>query len=168
MGKHKKHRSKYSRNYDEVNEGNDLNVNNLSSILGNIDINQIASLLNTTGILDNFAGNQADQDVSSAAQRESNADGSNGIDFLQLLNQANNLNSMIVNNEENANEKGRNKHGKDKGNKGREMKENYMEGSPQGTDDAVVMLLNAIKPMVNMERAQIIDKIVDLYIQGKI
>ena len=168
MGKHRKHKSKYSKNYDEVNGGSDLNVNNLSSILGNIDINQIASLLNRTGILDNFAGNQADQDVSNTAQREINTDGINGIDFLQLLNQANNLNNMIMNNEENIDEKDRNKHSKDKENKGKEIEENYMDGLPQITDDPVVMLLKAIKPMVNIEKAQILDKIIDLYIQGKI
>ncbi|MFU0824685.1 hypothetical protein [Clostridium sp.] len=166
MGKHRKHRSKYSKNYDEVSAGNGLNVNNLSSILGNIDINQIASLLNTTGILDNFAGNQGNQDVSDTAQREINADGVNGIDFLKLINQASNLNNMIMNNEENIDEKDRNEH--DKENKRREIEENYVEGSPTGTDDAVVMLLNAIKPMVNIEKAQILDKIIDLYIQGKI
>lgn len=164
MAKHRKHKGDYNTNYDEVNPGSGINLNNLSSILGNIDINQIASLLNATGILGNLTSNQVSEDGSNINQRESDLTGLNNIDFAQLLSQANSLNNMIMNNSEAVNERSREKHGKGKGNKDGE------ERSVQQpvTDDSVVMLLNAIKPMVNPERAQIIDRILELYIQGKI
>ncbi|QGU94259.1 hypothetical protein GOM49_03245 [Clostridium bovifaecis] len=164
MAKHRKHKRDYNTSYDEVNPGSGMNLNNLSSILGNIDINQIASLLNATGILGNLAPNQVSEDGSDTNQRESDLTGLNNIDFAQLLSQASNLNNMIMNNNEAASERSREKHGKGKGNK--EGEERYTQQPI--TDDSVVMLLNAIKPMVNPERAQIIDKIVELYIQGKI
>lgn len=166
MAKHRKHKRDYDTNYEQVSPGNGINLNNLSSILGNIDINQIASLLNATGILGNSGAGQSEENGLNANQRENSLLGLNNIDFGQLLSQANVVNSMIMsNNEDNSNEN-RERHSKSKSSK---YKEEEIRIEPmQESNDPVVVLLNAIKPMIAPDRALIIEKIVDLYVQGKI
>lgn len=176
MSKGRKHR-KDNRNYDEMNEFNNMNpgLSNLASILGNIDINQITSLLNSTGILNSLSNNNSvNEDKSNGEQKESSGNLLDNIDLGQLISQANTLNSMIVNGNSNSNgnvnepsgEERRERHGKNKSNKER----NYNQQQPlnQNKQDSVTGLLNAIKHLVTPDKAEIIDKIIELYVQGKI
>lgn len=168
MSKSRKHR-RDNRDYDEINEFSNTNpgLGNLTSILGNIDINQITSLLNSTGILNNLSNNNSvNEDKSNGEQRESNGNLLNNIDIGQLLSQANALNNMIVNGNEPSVEEHRERHSKSKPNK--EKNYNQQQSFNQNKQDSITGLLNAVKHLVTPDKAEIIDRIIELYVQGKI
>lgn len=140
-------------------------INNLAGILGNIDINQITSLLSASGILGNKANTSLNEDKIKDIGRESKEGILNNLDISQLLNQANELNSIInMNNyedseyeEENSKHKTKQKHDRENQNI-----------NTQQNGDSIVALLNVLKSLVTPDKAQIIDRIVGMYIEGKI
>lgn len=166
MGKHRKHKKNYDVEYVDSNYDDGMNTNNLSSILGNIDINQIASLLSSAGIISNDSANNED---SSIDKGESNQAESNNIDIVGLLNKANNLNNMIMRDNLNLSEEFDDREDKRRThNKSHDKRDDDKNTQLESFDDSVVSLLKAIKPLVYPDKAQIIDKIIELYIQGKI
>nr|WP_307905976.1 hypothetical protein [Clostridium botulinum] len=138
MAKHRRHKE-YTGRYDDLNDytgyndpnaytGYDNNVlNKLSSILGNIDINQITSLLNAIGTF-NKSDSSTNMDNSKESKKESDDSYNSDINLFELVSQAKAVNDMIMNenagiynNEENEsdnrevdeeNEDERNKHSK--------------------------------------------------------
>lgn len=174
MSKHRKHKRDYER-YEEqpgFNQGNG-NFNNLAGILGNIDINQITSLLNATGILgNNLNGFLGEEKVSNEGGSKDSL--LNNIDITQLISQANELNSMINNSNEIIDEEqievqssNRSKNGKERRNSSNNIN-NYSIPTGALNGDPITTLLNAIKPLVAQDKASILEKIMELYIQGKL
>lgn len=221
MSKHRKSK-KYSTSYDEINEYNDYGYNDeygnqyinsendsvfnkLSSILGNIDINQITSLLNVLGVIGKSSSKSVEKDNKENNKKESSNSYDSDINIFELVSQAKAVNDMImnenaeiyndendkvndeksdnqyfeVNNEENIK---RSKHGKKKSHKNEESKreeekekisyENnqsvYEKNLKEYSDDPIVVLLSAMQSLVVEDKAKIINKILELYIDDKI
>lgn len=162
MSKHRKHRD--YKNYDDLgsNNGSD-NFGGLSSLLGNIDINQIASLLSSTGILNGLNSSNSNNN---GEEKESITNILSNVDLGQLLSQATNLNSMINDNEIRE-EEHVDRRSRGKGSRERENIQLQGIGETQ-SGDSIVVLLNAIRPLVAPDKSEIIGRIVDLYVQGKI
>ncbi|KOA18212.1 hypothetical protein CLHOM_30900 [Clostridium homopropionicum DSM 5847] len=173
MSKHKRRKTGEGRN-DCVSGTNcqcengssfDGNMNNLAGILGNIDINQITSLLNASGILGNKGNTSINEDKIKDIGGEVKEGILNNLDISQLLSQANELNSIInMNNykdleyeEEDSKHKTKQKYDRENDNT-----------NTQQSGDSIVALLNVLKSLVTPDKAQIIDRIVGLYIEGKI
>ncbi|WP_242846048.1 hypothetical protein [Clostridium novyi] len=220
VSKHRKSK-KYSRSYDEINEYNDYGYNDeygnqymngendsvfnkLSSILGNIDINQITSLLNVLGVIGKTSGKSVAKNDEENSNKESDNSYDSDINIFELVSQAKAVNDMImnenaeiyndennkVNNEEVDNEylevkednNKRSKHGKKKSHKNEESKreeekekvnydnsENIYENNlKEHSDDPIVVLLSAMQSLVVEDKARIINKILELYVDGKI
>ena len=221
MSKHRKSK-KYSRSYDEINEYNDYGYNDeygnqymngendsvfnkLSSILGNIDMNQITSLLNVLGVIGKTSGKSVAKNDQANSGKESDNSYDSDINIFELVSQAKAVNDMIMNenaeiyNDENnkvndeevdskylevkeENNK-RSKHGKKKSHKNEESKreeeekekinydnsENmYQNNFKEYSDDPIVVLLSAMQSLVVEDKARIINKILELYVDGKI
>ncbi|AEB76793.1 hypothetical protein [Clostridium botulinum] len=210
MAKHRRHKE-YTGRYDEFNDytgyndpngytGYDNNVlNKLSSILGNIDINQITSLLNAIGTF-NKSDNSTNMDNSTESKKESDDSYNSDINLFELVSQAKAVNDMIMNenagiynNEENEsdnkesdnreldeeNEDERNKHSKKKSRKDKEsrkepketinqFKQDSIKNTQEQSNDPVVTLLRAMQPLIVSDKAEIINKMLKLYMEGKI
>lgn len=207
MSKHRRNKE-YTGSYDNFNgytgyndanayNGYDNNsvINKLSSILGNIDINQITSLLNAIGTLNK---SDASNDADLKKGKTDNGDPYNSdINLFELVSQAKAVNDMIMNdnaevyqdkeasysdknyeeNLEEVNVDERNKHGKKKSRKNRDNKkeqnDTINEDRQDGikyvkSDDPIINLLNAMQPLIVPDKAEIIDKIAKLYMEGKI
>nr|WP_307897659.1 hypothetical protein [Clostridium botulinum] len=108
MSKHRRHKE-YAGRYDDLNEYNGYNdpnaytgyennnvLNKLSSILGNIDINQITSLLNAIGTF-NKGDNSTNVDNSKESKKESDDSYNSDINLFDLVSQAKAVNDMIMN-----------------------------------------------------------------------
>ncbi|KGM95858.1 hypothetical protein Z968_08155 [Clostridium novyi A str. 4552] len=221
MSKHRRSK-KYSGSYDEINEYNDYRYddqygnqynngegdsvfNKLSSILGNIDINQITSLLNALGVISNSSGKSAEESDEKNNKKESNNLYDSDINIFELVSQAKAVNDMIMNdnaeiyndennqsdNEESNNKylelkeeenNKRSKHGKKKSRKNEENKKEeerekisynntenmHEEDLKEHSNDPIVALLSAMQSLVMEDKAKIINKILELYIDGKI
>lgn len=164
MSRHRKHRD--YRNYDDLGNSNygSENFGSISSLLGNIDINQIASLLSSSGILNNL---NSSNNTTEGQQKESIANILSNVDIGQLLSQASSLNNMM-NNSEVLEEEPRERHSKSKNQKERNNVQRQSQQPQVQSQDSIVVLLNAIKPLVTPDRGEIINRIIDLYVQGKI
>lgn len=167
MSKHRRHSRDYA-NYDDLGNMNTGigNLGSISSLLGNIDINQIASLLSSSGILNGLNNPNSNTE---GEQKEGLQNILNNIDIGQILSQATNLNNMMnsnINNEVQE-EEPRERHSKSRPQKERNSIQQQAHTQTQ-SQDSITVLLNAIKPLVTPERAEIINRIIELYIQGKI
>ncbi|KEI09225.1 hypothetical protein Z957_04685 [Clostridium sp. K25] len=206
MSKHRRHKE-YAGRYDDLNEYNGYNdpnaytgyennnvLNKLSSILGNIDINQITSLLNAIGTF-NKGDNSTNVDNSKESKKESDDSYNSDINLFDLVSQAKAVNDMIMNdnaevykNEENQsynremneeNEDEKNKHSKKRSRKDKEsrkeqketineFKEDSMKNTQEESNDPVVTLLRSMQPLIVPDKAEIINKMLKLYMEGKI
>src|SRR3712207_3874398 len=108
MSKHRRHKE-YAGRYDDLNEDNGYNdpnaytgyennnvLNKLSSILGNIDMNQITSILNVIGTF-NKGENSTNLDNSKGSSIESDDSYNSDINLFDLRSQSKALNSTIIN-----------------------------------------------------------------------
>lgn len=119
MGKHrKKHNKRNVQRTASPNYFNPENLNDISSLLNNVDVNQLASMLNN-------------------------------IDISQVSSMLSGLNSGGSGNE-NENES-----------------RNYNQHS-SGQGDKRVEILNAIKPLMDEEKGNLINSIIQLYTISKI
>ena len=173
MSKHKRRKTGQERNEDltESNyQGGNMDsfggsMNNLAGILGNIDINQITSLLNASGILGNKGNTLLNEDKIKDTGREAKEGILNNLDISQLLSQANELNSIInMNNYEDLEYEEEDSKHRTKQTYDRENNNT----NTQQIGDPIVALLNVIKSLVTPDKAEIIDSIVGLYNQGKL
>jgi len=178
MSKHKRRKTGQERNEDltESNyQGGNMDsfggsMNNLAGILGNIDINQITSLLNASGILGNKGNTLLNEDKIKDTGREAKEGILNNLDISQLLSQANELNSIINMNNNNNNDDNDLEYEEENSKHKTKQKYNRENNNinTQQSGDSIVNLLNVIKSLVTPDKAEIIDRIVGLYIQGKI
>lgn len=173
MSKHKKRKTGQERSdcgndgSCQYGNGNNFggNIGNLAGILGNIDINQITSLLNASGILGNKGTTSLNEEKIKDSGREAKENILNNLDISQLLSQANELNGIInMNNYEDLEYEEEDSKHKTKQTYDRENDNT----NTQQIGDPIVALLNVLKALVTPDKAQIIDKIVGLYIEGKI
>lgn len=123
MGKHrKKHNKRNGQRTASPNYFNPENLNDISSLLNNVDVNQLASMLNN-------------------------------IDLSQVSSMLSGLNS------------GGNGNGN--GNENENESRNYNQLS-SGQGDKRVEILNAIKPLMDEEKGNLISSIIQLYTISKI
>ncbi|MCY6369660.1 hypothetical protein [Clostridium ganghwense] len=164
MAKHRKHKKEY-RDYGEYDDisgpNNNFDISNLTSMLNNIDINQVASLLSSLGGLNNLIQNNSNGTENLESEKEAIQNGLQDINIGELISQAANINNSIMQQED--------KFDKDKDkDKRKEKKRKKYDSKIDSNEDEIIKLLNAIKSIVNEERAEILERMAQMYKEGKI
>lgn len=166
MSKHRKHKREYRDygEYDDISVGNNnFDINSIASMLGNIDINQVASLLNVLGGFNNQAENNLNNSEGFEGQKEAIKNQLQEINIGELMNEAANINNTINNSlMKNVEHEEKRKESKSKSKRKRNTE------VIEGNEDEIITLLNSIKSLVNEEKSQKLDKIIKIYIEGKV
>ncbi|MCY6484449.1 hypothetical protein OW763_08870 [Clostridium aestuarii] len=179
MGKHKKQKKQKNdyRDYNDYQESKGLSglgnfdINSIASILGNIDIGKLSALLGGLGGLNNQSGDNSVNTEELYEQSKILADKLKDVDINKLIKDTNTYDddTINVNNEEMNKEYNyqdneyEDRVVKQKTKKKKHSIKNYDEDS-----DSVVKLLGAIKSMVNDEKAEILEKIIQTYTKRNI
>lgn len=168
MSKHRKHKREYRDygEYDDISAGNNnFDINSIASMLGNIDINQVASLLNILGGFNNQSENNLNNSEGFEGQKEATKNQLQDINIGELMNEAANINNAINNSlMQNVEREEKRKESKSKSKSKRKRNTEVIEGN----EDEIITLLNSIKSLVSEEKTQKLDKIINMYIEGKV
>lgn len=162
MSKHKKHKREYRDygDYEDISVGNNnFDINSIASMLGNIDINQVASLLNVLGGFNNQSENNLNNSEVLEGQQDNIKNQLQDINIGELFNEAANINNNLMKNVEHEE---RRKESKSKNKRKRNIE------VIEENEDEIITLLNSIKLLVNEEKSQKLDKIINIYKDGKV
>lgn len=160
MAKHRKNKKEYKDygDYDDISVGNNsFDINSIASMLGNIDINQVASLLNILGGFNNQSENNLNNSDGVEGQNEAIKNQLQDINIGDLMNEAANINNSLMKNVE-----------RDEKRKESKSKRKRNTEVIEVNEDEIITLLNSIKSLVNEEKSQKLNKIINIYKEGKI